>query len=103
MAIPLAIVGFPLLLVFAFNLSFFVRALTGPGPEPCDPAVDGLEACWHPELRTFWIVAAATGLAGALCLVTSLIRLPRPRRWWPWPIATAALLFSCHLALTQII
>ncbi|SCE92894.1 hypothetical protein GA0070214_103362 [Micromonospora chaiyaphumensis] len=101
-AIPLAIVSFPFLLLGAFNLIWWSPALTGPGPNPCDPAVDGWGACWRPEQRTFWIVAAAVGLPGAVCLVISLIRLPRTRRWWPWPIATAALLFSCHFALTQI-
>ncbi|MEU9823547.1 hypothetical protein [Micromonospora chersina] len=101
-AIPLALVSVPFLLLWAYTLLWWSPALTGPGPDPCDPAVDGWGACWRPEQRTFWIVAAAVGLPGAVCLVISLIRLPRARRWWPWPTATAALLVSCHLALTQI-
>ncbi|RLP87979.1 hypothetical protein EAD89_17875 [Micromonospora sp. BL4] len=101
-AIPLAIVGFPLLLGMAFNLIWWSPALSGPGPDPCDPAVDGWGACWRPEQRTFWIVAAAAGLPGAVCLVLTLVRISRTGRWWPWPIAAAALLVACSLALSQI-
>ena len=101
-AIPLAVVSLPLLLLWAYLLLWWLPALTGPGPSPCDPAVDGWGVCWRPEQRTFWIVAAAVGLSGAVCLVISLIRLSRAGRWWPWPIAAAALLVSGYLAATQI-
>ncbi|SCG54281.1 hypothetical protein [Micromonospora coxensis] len=101
-AIPLAIVSVPLLLVYVFNLVWWAPALTGPGPNPCDPAVDGWGACWRPEQRTFWMVAAAVGLPGAFCLTMSLLRLHRARRWWPWPVATAVLLVACAQALNRI-
>ncbi|WP_405434892.1 hypothetical protein [Micromonospora sp. NBC_00617] len=100
--ILLAIVSGLLLAVYAFNLLYWAPALTGPGPNPCDPAVDGLGACWRPEQRTFWIVTAAVSLSAAICLMMSLIRLGLTRRWWPWPVATALLLLAGGLALNQI-
>ncbi|MGC3862265.1 hypothetical protein ACPSM1_18985 [Micromonospora chersina] len=100
--IPLVIVSVLLLAVYAFGLLYFNSALTGPGPNPCDPAVDGLGACWRPEQRTFWIVTAAVSLPAAICLGTSLIWLDSTRRWWPWPVATALLLLAGGLALNQV-
>ncbi|WP_341715782.1 hypothetical protein QQG74_17195 [Micromonospora sp. FIMYZ51] len=101
-AVPLVIVGVLLLSLWAFMLLYWSPALTGPGLDPCDPAVDGWGVCWRPEQRTFWIVAAAAGLSAATCLVISLKRLRRARRWWPWPVATAVLLAVCYLALGRI-
>ncbi|MBM0257635.1 hypothetical protein [Micromonospora sp. 4G55] len=100
--IPLAIVSVLLLAVYAFDLLYFASALTGPGPHPCDPAIDGWGVCWRPEQRTFWIVTAAASVPAAICLVMSLIRLDLTRRWWPWPVATALLLLAGGLALDQV-
>ncbi|WP_447139718.1 hypothetical protein [Micromonospora sp. LZ34] len=102
MAIPLVIISVPFLALVVFNLAWWSPALDGPGPDPCDPAVDGWGVCWRPEQRTFWIVAAAAGLPGAGCLVMSLVRIYQARRWWPWPVATVLLFVACAQALSQI-
>jgi hypothetical protein len=101
-AVPLAVVGIPLLALYLYLLWWWLPALAGPGAEPCDPAVDGWGVCWRPEQRALWIAAAAVGLPGAGCLLMSLVRLRRAGRWWPWPVATVVLFAAGLRMLTQI-
>jgi hypothetical protein len=91
-AIPLAVVAAPILALYAYLLLWWLPALTGPGDEPCDPLTAGRGACWQPEQRTYWLLLAAATIPGAVCLVLSVTRTWRDRRWWPWPVATAVLL-----------
>lgn len=102
MAIPLAVVAVPALALYAYLLFWWLPALSGPGSEPCDPALDGWGVCWRPEQRTFWLVAAAAGLLGTACLVVAVFRTGRVRHWWPWPVGAAALLAVGAHALGQI-
>jgi hypothetical protein len=101
-AIPLAVVAVPALAFYAYLLFWWLPALSGPGSEPCDPAVDGWGVCWRPEQRTFWLVAAAAGMLGTACLVVAVLRTGRVRHWWPWPVGAAALLAVGAQALGQI-
>ena len=100
-AIPVALFGFALLLLYAYLLLYWSPALTGPGAEPCDPAVMG-GRCRRPEQRTFWTVAAAAGVPAAVCLVLMVRRLRDARRWWPWPVASVVLVAVTAAAIEQI-
>jgi hypothetical protein len=99
-AIPLAVAGVPLLIVYAYLLFWWAPALAGPGADPCDPGVSG--SCWRPEQRTLWIAAAALFLPAAVTLAISWTWLGRVRRWWPWPLAAAMLNLACARVLQQL-
>ncbi|MEH1129888.1 hypothetical protein [Micromonospora sp. CPCC 206061] len=101
-AIPLAVVATPLVALYVYLLLWWLPALGGPGPNPCDPLIDGRGACWRPEQRTFWLVAATAVLLSGVCLVMAVMRTGQTRRWWPWPAAAAVLLAGCAQALDQI-
>lgn len=100
-AVPLSLGGFPLLALFAYLLVWWSAALGAGGSDPCDPAL-APGACPGPEERTFWIVAAATFVPAAACLVLSLTRLRTARRWWPLPVAAVLLGLACMQALNRI-
>jgi hypothetical protein len=100
-SVPLALIGFPLLLLYAYVLLYWSPALTGPGPDACDPATMG-GACWRPEQRTFWIVGAAAAVPAALCLVLMVRRMRDAGRWWPWPVAAVVLGIVAGWAIGRI-
>jgi hypothetical protein len=101
-AVPLAVGGVPFLGIVAYLLLWWSPALSGPAPEPCDPAVDGWGVCWRPEQRTFWLLTAAALVPAVVCLVLSLTRLRTARRWWPLPVAAVVLGLACIQAAGRI-
>ncbi|MCW6007873.1 hypothetical protein K1W54_25515 [Micromonospora sp. CPCC 205371] len=101
-AIPFAAVASPILALYAYLLLWWLPALTGPSEDPCDPMTAGRGACWQPEQRTFWLVAATATILCTVCLVMSVTRTWRVRRWWPWPVAAAVLLFLGGLAVDRV-
>lgn len=100
--VSLSVVAIPILALSLYLMWWWLPALSGPGVEPCDPAVDGWGVCWRPEQRMLWIAGAASSLLGGGCLLMSLTRLRRAGRWWPWPLASMGLLAGGLWTLGQI-
>ncbi len=101
-AVPRAVGGVPFLGIVAYLLLWWSPALTGPGPAPCDPAVDGRGVCWRPGQRTFWLLTAAAVVPAGVCLVLALTRLRTARRWWPLPVVAVVLGLACIQAADRI-
>jgi hypothetical protein len=100
-SIPWALFGFPLLLLYAYLLLYWLPAVRGPDAELCDLPQWG-HLCWRPEQRTFWILGATAAGSMAACLVLMLVRLRTEGRWWPWPVAAAGFAVAATLAIQQI-
>ncbi|MBU2668343.1 hypothetical protein KOI35_33005 [Actinoplanes bogorensis] len=89
-----AAIDVPLLLINAYLLLYWLPAIQGPGDEPCDPVVDGWGACWRPDQRVWWIVAAALTLAGLVCTLMSLRRYRRAVIWSWWFLGSMTFLLA---------
>lgn len=88
-AVPVAVVASWLLLMYAFHLLWFSPEILDPGQcTPSDLREMGKGACGPEHGRVLWVGTCLAFVAGAICLIVTWARTPRPGRWWPWPTAT---------------